>query len=141
MILFCVKKRVFYTFSVIFPCNLFESNVKFSVIFQLSCPCNITAPAVFVLHSLEQDGVYTMTELFFSLLSIPPVRCLFVAAERLFSALRDTLLSLLQVSSQRFTEMGENEQNGGRYKEHSCSRSFFGLRRKNTRPPVHCRHE
>ena len=44
MIFFCVKKRVFYTFSVIFPCNLFESNVKFSVIFQLSCPCNITAP-------------------------------------------------------------------------------------------------
>ena len=42
--IFCVKKRVFYTISVIFPCNLFESNVKFSVIFQLSCPCNITAP-------------------------------------------------------------------------------------------------
>ena len=41
---FCVKKRVFNTFFVIFPCNLFGPNVKFSVIFQSSCPCNITPP-------------------------------------------------------------------------------------------------
>ena len=42
MIFFLREKACFYTFSVIFPCNLFESNVKFSVIFQLSCPCTIT---------------------------------------------------------------------------------------------------
>ena len=50
---FCVKKRVFYTFSVIFPCTLFESTVKFSVIFQLSCPCNITTPVQTVLAVQE----------------------------------------------------------------------------------------
>ena len=52
---FCVKKRVFHTFSAIFPCNLFESNVKFSVIFQLSCPCNITAPATKLDMKIAQD--------------------------------------------------------------------------------------
>ena len=43
-------------FLYIFPCNLFESNVKVSVIFQLSCPCNITAPDFQVRRIIDWIG-------------------------------------------------------------------------------------